>query len=166
MSALPLLQFPFDFDPPTQWFEIMNRLLNLILALSTRGFLLFVLLGLMIFATGLSDALSKSLVCFGIGSYFTGPYVVDAIADFCNVTPATQHDAESVWYNTLGLTYLQLVSLLMIFVEIIAAIAILTGAILYFTPSSPDLKSKGHSLLIRGFMIASILAFIHAVPWI
>jgi len=166
MFPLTSLQFPFDFNPPTQWFDIMNWLLNLILALSTRGYLLLILVGLMVFVTGLSDGVSKHLIGFGIGFYFLGPYVVDAIAQYCEVTPATPEDASLVWYNTLGLTYLELVSLLVLFAEIIVAIAVLVGTILYFTPSSRDLKTKGHSLIIRGVVLASILTFIHVIPWI
>ncbi|MBD3158625.1 MAG: hypothetical protein GF309_07540 [Candidatus Lokiarchaeota archaeon] len=144
----------------------MNWLLNFFLALSTRGYLLLILVGLMVFATGLSDGLSKHLIAFGIGFYFVGPYVVHAVADFCNVTPATPENASSVWYNVLGLSYLEVISVLVLFAEIIVAIAILVGAILYFTPSSIDLKSKGHSLIIRGLVLASILAFLHVVPWV
>lgn len=119
----------------------------------------------MIFATGLSDGLSKHLVGFGIGVYFLGPYVVRAVAGYCDVTPANPHDAGLMWYRIIGLSYLELISLLVILAEIIVAVVILTGAILYFTPSSSDLKSKGHSLIIRGIVLGSILAFIHVIPW-
>jgi Na+/phosphate symporter len=166
MIPLTSLQFPFDFEPPTQWFGIMNWLLNLILALSTRGYLLLILVGLMVFATGLSDSVSKHLIGFGVGFYFLGPYVVAAIAQYFDVTPATPEDASLVWYNMVGLSYLELVSLLVILAEIIVAIIVLVGVILYFTPSSRDLKTKGHSLVIRGIVLASILAFIHAIPWV
>ncbi|MFX1367593.1 MAG: hypothetical protein ACFFAY_03240, partial [Promethearchaeota archaeon] len=68
--------------------------------------------------------------------------------------------------SLIGMTDAEIVSLLVLLGDMLAATCVLVGAILYFTPSANDLKSRGQSLIVRAIMFAPILAFFHITPWL
>ena len=60
-----LLQLPFDTGFP-QWIETLGDVFKVLFALYIRGYLIFLLLGFMIYATGLNDGLSKALITLAL----------------------------------------------------------------------------------------------------
>jgi hypothetical protein len=161
---LVLLQSPFDV--PSNWFTIIGDILNVAYVLTIRGYLIFILIGLMIFATGLSDGLSKGLVAFGIILYFAGPFIVNLFAQFSGVEQITLESATIVWLRIIGMTDAELIAVLVWLGDAIASICLLAGAVLYFTPSAKDLESRGKSLMVRALMFAPVLAFFHVAAWL
>ena len=161
-----LLQSPFDLQMPENWFNTMGEILNVLFALAIRGYLIFVLIGMMIFATGLSDGLAKSLIALGIALYFGGPLIVNLFAQFSGVEPITLESATRAWLQLLGMTDAEIVSLLVWLGDAVAAMCLLMGAILYFTPGASDMTGKGKSLMVRALMLAPILAFFHVAAWL
>lgn len=164
--SILLLQSPFDLQMPETWFDIVSDILNVFFALAIRGYLIFVLIGLMIFATGLSDGLSKGLVVLGIALYFVGPLIANLFGQFSGVEPITLESATAAWLRFVGMTDVELIVVLVWLGDAIACICLLAGAILYFTPSASDLTSRGRSLIVRALMFAPVLAFFHIAAWL
>ena len=160
-----LLQAPFDTGLP-QWVETMGDVFKVLLALSIRGYLIFLLLGFMIYATGLNDGLSKALVTMAIILYFVAPFIIEIFAGFAGAEPITLENATRAWLETFGLTDGEFVNLLVVMGECVAAVCVLIGAILYFTPSSHELKARGQSLMVRSLILAPILVFFQLAPWL
>lgn len=161
-----LLQSPFDLQFPENWFVTIGQILNVAFALAIRGYLVFVLVGMMIYATGLSDGLAKSLVVLGIALYIGGPFVVNLFGQFSGIEPITLESATTAWVQLLGMTDAEFISLLVWMGDAVAAICILVGAILYFTPSASDMTGKGRSLIVRALLLAPVLAFFHVAAWL
>jgi hypothetical protein len=164
--VLLLLQSPFDVQIPESWFTTMGEILNVLFALAIRGYLIFVLVGMMIFATSLSDGLAKSLVVLGIALYFGGPFIVNLFGQFSGVETITLESATTAWLQLVGMTDAEIISLLVWLGDVIAAICLLAGAILYFTPNANDMTKKGKSLMVRALMLAPVLAFFHVAAWL
>jgi hypothetical protein len=164
--VLLLLQSPFDVQIPESWFTTMGEILNVLFALAIRGYLIFVLVGMMIFATSLSDGLAKSLVVLGIALYFGGPFIVNLFGQFSGIETITLESATTAWLQLVGMTDAEIISLLVWLGDVIAAICLLAGAILYFTPNANDMTKKGKSLMVRALMLAPVLAFFHVAAWL
>ena len=164
--VLLLLQSPFDLQMPENWFNTISDILNVFFALAIRGYLIFVLIGFMVYATGLSDGLAKFLVGLGIVLYFVGPLIVNLFAQFSGVETITLESATTAWLQFVGMSDVELISLLVWLGDAVAAICLLVGAILYFTPNANDMTGKGKSLMVRALMLAPILAFFHVAVWL
>ena len=159
-------QLPFDFTPPEFWFSAMTLILNALYALAIRGYLILVILGFIIYATGLSDGLAKAFVAFGIGFYFLGPIIINLFASLSSVEPVTPQSATLAWLGLFGMSDAEMIYLLVWIGDIVAATCCLAGAILYFSPSDNGLTARGKSLIVRALMLAPILAFFHVAPYI
>ena len=164
--VLLLIQSPFDLQIPENWFSTIGEILNVLFALAIRGYLIFVLVGMIIFATGFSDGLAKSLVALGVALYFGGPLIVNLFGHFSGVETITLESATSAWIHLIGMTDAEIISLLVWLGDAVAAICLLAGAILYFTPNANDMTGKGKSLMVRALMLAPILAFFHVAAWL
>jgi hypothetical protein len=151
---------------PENWFNTIGEILNVLFALAIRGYLIFVLVGMMIYATGLSDGLAKSLVVLGIALYFGGPLIVNLFGQFSGVEIITLESATTAWLRVVGMTDAEVVSLLVWLGDAVAAICLLVGSILYFTPAANDMTGRGKSLIVRALMLAPILAFFHVAAWL
>jgi hypothetical protein len=160
-----LLQLPFDTGFP-QWVETLGDVFKVLLALAIRGYLIFLLLGFMIYATTLNDSLSKALITIAILLYFVAPFLIELFAGFAGAEPITLENATRAWLETFGLTDGEFVNLLVTLGECVAAVCVLIGAILYFTPSSNELKARGQSLMVRSLILAPILIFFQIAPWL
>lgn len=165
-AVLSMAQFPFDFMPPPSWFPTTTQVLNALYALSIRGYLILVLVGLIIYATGISDGLAKTLVIFGIATYILGPIIVNLFADFSAVEPVTPQSATSTWLDMFGMSDADMIYLIVWIGDIVVAVCCLAGAILYFTPTANDLTNRGKSLIIRALILAPVLVFFHVAPYI
>ncbi len=161
-----LLQLPIDDTPFPFWSETISQILNIFLALTLRGYLLFVLLGFMVYLTGLSDGFAKTLVVLGIILYLVGPHVLHLVSGIAGIEAPTLTEATLAWAGFSDLTDSELIALLLSFGDTLAAIGMLSGAILYFVPSSSELNSKGRSLMVRALMLAPVLVFLHVSPWL
>jgi hypothetical protein len=159
-----LLQLPFD--PSPEWLEALQNILSLGLALVIRGYLILVLVGFMVYATGLSDGLAKFLVGAGVVLYIGGPYLIGLAASLSGITGIDLNAATSAWFTYIGMTDAEFVELLVTLGDVLLATCALIGAILYFNPTSNDLEARGKSLMVRAVMFAPILVFFHITPWI
>jgi hypothetical protein len=146
--------------------ETLGDVFKVLFALAIRGYLIFLLLGFMVYATGLNDGLSKALITLAIFLYFVAPFLIDLFVGFAGAEPITLEDATRAWLERFGLTDGELVNLLVTLGECVAAVCVLVGAILYFTPSSNDLKARGQSLMVRSLILAPILVFFQLAPWL
>ena len=144
----------------------MTLILNGLYALAIRGYLILVILGLIVYATGLSDDLAKGLVAFGIGLYLFGPIIVNLFASSAAIGPVTPQSATLTWLDLFGMSDSEMIYLLVWIGDIVAATCCLAGAILYFTPSDKGLTERGKSLIVRALILAPILAFFHVAPFI
>ncbi len=165
-SMLLLLELPFEVQMPETWLSTIGEILNAIFALVIRGYLIFILIGIMIYATSLSDGFAKSLVVLGIALYFGGPIIINILGHFSGIETITLESATSAWLHLLGMTDAELITILVWLGDAVAAICMLIGAILYFTPTANDMTGKGKSLMIRALMLAPILAFFHVAAWL
>jgi hypothetical protein len=164
-AILALLQEnPFDGSPLPEWIAAVELLLNLVYAFAINGFLVLILLGFMIYTTGLFDGLAKTLVVTGIALYIVGPTIATSLASVAGIGALSFEAATATWYSIFGLYESELVGILLIIGDFVAAACVVIGAILYFTPTSGDLKSRGYSLIVRALIFAPILAFLHIAP--
>ncbi len=165
-ALISLTQFPFDFTPPQFWTSMMTLILNGLYALAIRGYLVLVIIGLIVYATGLSDGLAKTLVAFGIGFYILGPIIINLFAHFSSVEPVTPQSATLYWLDLFGMSDTDMIYLFVWIGDIVAAMCCLIGAILYFTPTDNGLTARGKSLIVRALILAPVLAFFHVAPYI
>ncbi|MBE0527364.1 MAG: hypothetical protein IH631_10505, partial [Candidatus Thorarchaeota archaeon] len=84
-----LAQIPFEFAPPDYWFPVLTQILNVFYALSIRGYLIFILIGFIVYATTYIDGFGKFMVAAGFFLYFVGPLVVNVFAYFATVELVT-----------------------------------------------------------------------------
>ena len=161
-----LLQLPFEFSLPTDWLNMMNNILRVLYALSIRGYLLLLLAGFVVYATGLSDTFAKLLVGMGVFIYILGPLATNLMGSFIGFETITMEAARSAWIDLFGMSDLEIETLLLWIGEVVAAVCCLAGAILYFTPTSGELASRGRSLIVRSLLLAPLLVFFHVTPWL
>ncbi len=157
-----ILMLQLSSDPDLAgYFNALRTLLSIAYAFALHGYLILVLLGFMVYATGLSDGTAKSLVLFGVFLFFAGPMTANFLAGFIGVDPITEADATAAFLSFFGMLEGEFLSLLVLFGDGVMAICIVVGAILYFNPTSNDLKSRGHSLMVRGVILAAVLSFVY-----
>jgi len=164
--SILLMQEPFQFEFATEYLAALTTILNLFYAFAVNGYLILVLIGFIVFATGLSDGTAKGLVIFGVFLFFIGPLIANFFANMAGLGVLTIDSATTTFYGLFGMYESQVVALIVLIGDGVMAICILVGAILYFNPTSGDLKSRGHSLIVRGIMLAPVLAFMHVVPFL
>jgi hypothetical protein len=161
-----LLQVPLPDEQMQSWLDTIAFIFNVLYALSIRGYFILVLVGLMVFVSSMSDSLAKTLIGIGITLYFVGPYLVELFAGFASIEGITLETATQAWLALFGMNDAEMVALLLFIAEIMVAVAILGGAILYFTPSSREMKSKGRSLVVRALMLAPMMVFFEISFWL
>jgi hypothetical protein len=161
---LMIAQSPFDITFPDIWLSTLSQIFNALYAFAIRGYLLLILIGLILYVTGLSDGLSKGLVVFGIALYFVGPLIVNIFASFSSIDLVTMESATHAWLQLFSMTDGEIMYILVWVGEVTAGVCCLAGAILYFTPSTNDLKSRGQSLIVRSLILAPLLVFFHITP--
>ncbi len=166
ITTYQMLQQPVFDGPFTSWLDFISFVLNVMFALSIRGYLIFVLLGLMIYMTGLSDGLSKTLVVAGIGLYLSSPFILSTFVEAAGVAPITMESAAYAWFSLIGISDSELIAILVFLGDALMALCILVGAILYLTPTSNDLKARGQSLIVRALIFAPVLVFFHLSSWL
>ncbi len=161
-----LMQMPLPDEQLQSWLDIVTFVFNVLYALSIRGYFILILAGLMVFVSSLSDSLAKILVVVGVALYFIGPYLVTLFAGLAGIGGITLETATHAWLSLLGMSDTDLVAPLLFLAQIMVAVAILAGAILYFTPSSRELKNRGQSLIVRALLLAPVIVFFQISHWL
>lgn len=164
--SIVMAQSPVEFTQLEYWFSIITFLLNAFYAISIRGYLIFILIGFIVYTTTYADGLAKFLVVAGFFLYFAGPILADVFAQLATVELVTFESATSVWVNFFGIPDADLIYTIMLIGDAVAAICCLTGAILYFTKAASDLESQGKSLIIRSLILLAILSYFYVAPYI
>ncbi|MCK4740088.1 MAG: hypothetical protein KAT22_00970, partial [Candidatus Thorarchaeota archaeon] len=82
------------------------------------------------------------------------------------VAPITLESATYAWLSLIGMADTELFAIIVFLGDALMALCILIGAILYFTPTSNDLKKRGQSLIVRALILAPVLVFFHLSPWL
>ncbi|MHA1864595.1 MAG: hypothetical protein ACTSWA_12560 [Candidatus Thorarchaeota archaeon] len=164
--SLLMTQSPIEFGPPEIWFSTLTLILNVVYAIAIRGYLIFVLIGFIVYATTYGDGLGKFLVGAGFFLYFAGPLLANLFAQAAAIEPLTFESATLTWLGFFGMSDADMIYTVVWFGSAVAAICCLTGAILYFTKAAGDFESKGKSLIIRSLILFAILSFFHVAPYI
>jgi len=164
--SIVMAQSPFEFTQLEYWLSIITFLLNAFYAISIRGYLIFILIGFIVYATTYVDGLAKFLVGAGFFFYFGGPILANVLAQIATVELVTFESATSVWINFFGMSDADLIYTIMLIGDAVAAICCLTGAILYFTKAAGDLESQGKSLIIRSLILLAVLSYFYVAPYI
>ncbi|MHA2433614.1 MAG: hypothetical protein ACXADO_10340, partial [Candidatus Thorarchaeota archaeon] len=102
----------------------------------------------------------------GVFIYFFGPYITNMFAVIAGVEIPSASSASSSWISLVGLSDSTLIHVLITLGNLTVAIGLLAGSILYFVPSSNELKAKGQSLIVRALMLAPVLFFFSVTTWI
>jgi hypothetical protein len=167
-DAVPILmaQIPPDFALPSDFLGILSFLLNMFYALAIRGYLIFILIGFIVYTTTYGDGFGKFMVAVGLFLFFAGPLIANVFAYFTTVDLITTESATQTWLGFLGMSDADLIYTIVWIGDAVGAICCLTGAILYFTKTVNDLESKGKSLIVRSLMLFAILSFFHVAPYI
>lgn len=163
---LLMAQSPFDFAPPDIWFSTVTLILNVVYAIAIRGYLIFILIGFIVYTTTYGDGFGKFLVGAGFFLYFAGPLLINIFAQVATVELVTFESATLAWLGFFGMSDADMIYTIVWFGDAVAAICCLTGAILYFTKAAGDFESKGKSLITRSLILFAILAFFHVAPYI
>ena len=164
--SIMMAQSPFEFTPLEYWLSTITFLLNAFYAISIRGYLIFILIGFIVYATTYVDGLAKFLVGAGFFLYFGGPILANVLAQIATVELVTFESATSVWLTSFGMSDADLIYTIVLIGNAVAAICCLTGAILYFTKAAGDLESQGKSMIIRSLILLAILSFFYVAPYI
>lgn len=151
----------FDNLPFTAWLESISIVLNLFLALVIKGYLIFILIGFMIYLTGLNDGLAKILITIGAVTYFIGPFIINLLSQRFGATAPTVESAMTVWNTLFKMSESDFIGTLILLGDMLMYIGLLIGVILYFVPSSPELKVRGQSLIVRSLMMFPVMSFFH-----
>jgi len=167
-NAVPLLmvQIPPDFAYPSDYLGILSFLLNIFYALAIRGYLIFILIGFIIYATTYSDGFGKFMVAVGFFLFFAGPLIANVFAYFTATELVTFESATQTWLSFFGMSDADFIYTIVWIGDAVGAICCLTGAILYLTKTANDMESKGKSLLIRSLILFAILSYFHVAPYI
>jgi hypothetical protein len=155
------MQIPFEEIALPSYLDMLDKALHALYALSVRGYIVFILAGMMIYATSLGDGTAKGLIIGGIALYFLGPFVVTYMMNVAGLGPIDTEKAEVVWRGLFGIGDLDILALSLMIGDALVAVLLLAGAILYFTPSSKDLKNKGQSIITRSLVLSPVLVFFH-----
>ena len=164
--AILLAQNQMDFAPPDYMFPIISQILNVLYALAIRGYLIFILIGFIVYATTYVDGFGKFMVAAGFFLYFVGPLLVNVFASFAAVELVTFESATIAWLGFFGMSDADMIFTILWVGDAVGAICCLAGAILYFTKAAGDLESKGKSLIVRSLILFAILAYYHITPYI
>jgi len=164
--SIVMTQSPFESTPLENWLSTITFLLNAFYAISIRGYLIFILIGFIVYATTYVDGLAKFLVVAGFFLYFAGPIIANVFAQLATVELVTFESATSVWIDSFGMSDADLIYTIVLIGNAVAAICCLTGAIFYFTKAAVDLESQGKSLIIRSLILLAVLSFFYVAPYI
>ena len=165
-AALLMAQAPFGFQLPDFWLPTLETILTVFYGLAIRGYLIFLLIGFIIYTTTYGGGFGKFMVAAGFFLYFAGPLIVNVFAQFATLELVTFEAATLAWTNLVGMPDADIIYTIVWIGDLVGAICLLTGAILHFTKAANDLELKGKSLIIRSLILFAILSYFHFAPLI
>ncbi|MFW9845066.1 MAG: hypothetical protein ACFFEV_10855 [Candidatus Thorarchaeota archaeon] len=161
-----MAQSPFGFELPEFWLPTMENILTVLYAVAIRGYLIFLLIGFIIYATTYADGLGKFMVAAGVFLFFVGPLIINGLAQLATLETISLESATLAWTNLVGMPDAEIIYPMVWIGDLVAAICLLTGAILYFTKTAGDMEIKGKSLIIRSLILFAILSYFHIAPFV
>ncbi len=164
--SLLMAQAPFGFELPEFWLPTLENILTVLYAVAIRGYLIFLLIGFIVYTTTYADGLGKFMVGAGVFLYFGGPIIVNALAQLATLEIVSFEAATMAWANLVGMPDADLIYTMVWIGDLVGAICLLTGAILYFTKAAGDLETKGKSLIIRSLILFAILSYFLIAPFV
>jgi hypothetical protein len=165
-ASLLMAQSPFGFELPDFWLPALEEILTVLYALAIRGFLIFILVGFIVYTTTYVDGLGKFLVAAGVFLYFGGPILVNLLAQIATLEIISFDAATIAWTNLVGMPDADIIYTIVWIGDLVGAICLLTGAILHFTKTASDLEAKGKSLIIRSLILFAVLSYFHIAPFV
>ena len=166
LVSFSMAQFPFGLELPDFWLPTMEQILTVLYAVAIRGYLIFLLIGFIVYTTTYVDGFGKFMVGAGVFLYFVGPIVVNIFAQVATLEPITFETATMAWTNLVGMPDADMIYMIVWIGDLVGAICLLTGAILYFTKAAGDLENKGKSLIIRSLILFAILSYFYIAPFV
>ncbi|MGY5880917.1 MAG: hypothetical protein RTV31_11740 [Candidatus Thorarchaeota archaeon] len=164
--SLLMAQSPFGFAPPDFWLPTLEQILTVLYAVAIRGYLIFLLVGFIVYTTTYADGLGKFMVGAGVFLYFAGPIIINSVAQLATLEHVSLETATLAWINLVGMPDADIIWTMLWIGDLAGAICLLTGAILYFTKAAGDLETKGKSLIIRSLILFAILSYFHIAPFV
>ena len=146
--------------------DTFEQILTVLYAVAIRGYLIFLLIGLIVYTTTYVDGLGKFMVGASLFLYFAGPIIINSLAQLATLEQVSFENATMAWTNLVGMPDADIIYTMLWIGDLVGAICLLTGAILYFTKTSSDLEIKGKSLIIRSLILFAILSYFHLAPFI
>ncbi len=160
-----LLQMPtFDQGPLQDLLDSFGSGLQTIYIFVVRLYFIFVVLGFIIYATTLHDSVAKILVSFGIIAFFIGPVFVGLLTE-SPMAVIMLADGDVMLMDLIGMTDGDLMFLMLAFGDLVAAICILTGLIMYFTQPSREMIDRGRTLIVRSLILLVVIGFFYTLPF-
>jgi hypothetical protein len=163
---LLMAQSPFGFELPDFWLPTLEQILTVLYAVAIRGYLIFLLIGFIVYTTTYVDGFGKFMVGAGLFLYFAGPIIINSFAQLATLELVSFETATLAWTNLVGMPDADLIYTIVWIGDLVGAICLLTGAILYFTKAAGDLETKGKSLIIRALILFAVLSYFHIAPFV
>ena len=164
--SLLMAQTPIGSELPDFWLPTLNNILTVLYALAIRGYLIFILVGFIVYTTTYADGVGKFMVGAGVFLYFAGPIIVNGLAQLATLELISMEAATLAWTNLVGMPDADIIFTIVWIGDLAGAICLLTGAILYFTKAAGDLETKGKSLIIRSLILFAVLSYFHLAPFV
>ncbi len=116
----------------------------------------FIIFGFTLITTTLSDALGKTFVAFGFVGLLIKLFLVDTLNRFVGFIDLMALSRAAL--ESIGISDVFVIDLILKIANATWAFAILIGAILYFVDfGNEDLKDRGHKLILRGIIFFIVL---------
>ncbi len=164
--SILMAQSPFEFGVPDFWLPTLEQILTVLYAVAIRGYLIFLLIGFIVYTTTYVDGLGKFMVGAGVFLFFGGPILINSLAQLATLEHVSLETATLAWTNLVGMPDADIIYTMLWIGDLVGAICLLTGAILYFTKAAGDLETKGKSLIIRSLILLAILSYFHIAPFV
>ena len=156
---LPLLQIS---SPPS--FDVLRTVsgfLAVMYLVCVRFFYVFLIVGLVIYATTLSDSASKGSFVLGLIFYVLGQVLGATVVDVGNLYLLLSN-ADYLSTQLLKLSNAEVLGFTYMLACSICTICILVGAIMHFTHVSRDMEQSGKKLMTRSILVLTILLSLSA----
>ena len=125
ITQIMMAQSPIDFTGFDFWFSTLTLILNVFYALSIRGYLIFLLIGFIIYTTTYADGFGKFFVGLALFLFFAGPLVINVFAQLAAVEEVTFQSATTTWLGFFGMSDADMIFTIMWFGDAVGAICCL-----------------------------------------
>ncbi len=154
-------------NTPLPSFNGVDTVYNILVVayvLCVRFYYVFLVIGLVVYASTLSDSAAKGSIIIGIVFYVLGN-ILGTIVDVENIALLLAN-VDFIPAQLLKLSDVETLPLVYAFGSAICAICVLVGAITYFTHLSPEMERTGKRLIVRSLIVLTIFVSLSAVIWL